>query len=162
MNIITTPIINAHNDAVWNPLPASICNMSQKPVLVITNVMDQESDEYNILMKMLAGSNLLPDHYNHVQIADEELISWSQLHHKLNPFIVFIIGVLPSKLGVAALFKLNEPNNYDGTIWLPTIRARDVVQDINFKKHLWEYGMKPLFVDKVYGALVCPSTAANW
>lgn len=162
MNIITTKIITSQNDTVWNRLPEVINNMTPKPVLVLTNVMEQDSDEHKILMKMLDGSKLVPDQYNHVQIADADEISWSQLHHHLNPFVVFLLGVLPSKLGVAALFKINEPNNYDGTIWLPTIRITDVIRDESFKSHLWNNGMKPLFLNKEKGELLCPSTQVKW
>lgn len=162
MNIITTNIITDHNDGIWNPLPINISNLPQKPVLVITNDMEIGGEEYTILMKMLNGCKLLPEQYNHVQIANEDHVSWSQLHHKLNPFIVLILGVLPSRLGVFALFKINEPNHYDGTIWLPTIRVSDVVKDVNFKSFLWESGMKPLFINKEEGELVCPPLGVKW
>ena len=162
MNIITTNIIPANNDATWNPLPDTISNLPPKPVLVITNDMEIGGEEYTILMKMLNGCKLLPEQFNHIQVANEDQISWPQLHYKLNPFIVLILGVLPSRLGVSALFKINEPNHYDGTIWLPTIRVSDVVREDSFKKFLWQKGMWPLLVNKEEGELVCPPVGVKW
>jgi len=162
MNIITTKIISATKDVLWDSLPESINALPQKPVLVITNNMEVAGAEQELLLKLIAGCEIMPQQYHHIMLTNDESLSWAQLHHKLNPFIVFILGVLPSRLGVSALFKINEPNHYDGTIWLPTLSVKDVFSDTNFKTQLWVEGLKPIFKEKVAGEIVCPATDVKW
>jgi len=162
MNIITTKIITASKDELWDSLPEYVNVLPQKPVLVITNNMEVGGAEHELLLKLIAGCELTPQQYHHIMLTDGEYMSWAQLHYRLNPFIVLLFGVLPSRLGVSALFKINEPNHYDGSIWLPTLSVKDVFSDTIFKKQLWADGLKPLIKDKVAGEIVCPATEVKW
>jgi len=147
MSIIKTDIVSAENDVFWNDVSDITSGHVPRPVLVITNTREHDAQ----LLKMLEASKLAADQYNIIYVEEGRQVAWHQLHYNLKPGVVFLIGVLPAQLGVSALFKLNEPNRYNDTIWLPSLSIAELDQRADVKKQLWLQGMKPIFVDKVYG-----------
>jgi hypothetical protein len=109
------------------------------------------------LQKMLEACKLQPEQYNIIYLNEGQQTGWHQLNGRLDPFVVFLIGLLPAQLGVSALFRLNLPNRFQDTIWLPSLPLEELDQRPEVKKELWSQGMKPVFVDQKFGPLVCVS-----
>lgn len=153
MNIINSDIISAEQDVFWQETSAITKGMSPRPVLVITTRMEEGGAEKMQLQKMLVVSELAPEQYNIVELDSDRKVAWHHLRDALQPKFVFLIGIPPSSLGVSAMFLANEPNRFNDIIWLPTFSISELEQRQDVKKHLWVSGMKPIFVDKVYGEI---------
>ncbi len=153
MNIIKSDIVGSEHDVFWEDISASIEQMEPRPLLVIANHAEDDSVSVAQLQKMLDASGLSAGQYNIVLLGKGQQMAWHQLRHRLQPHMVFLVGVLPADLGVSVLLRLNEPNRFNDTIWLPTLSINDLAQHADVKKQLWVSGMKPLFVDKVFGEL---------
>jgi hypothetical protein len=151
MHLINSKIVGTEHDIYWEDISTIINDMPPKPVLVLAVI--QNSGEQEQLIKMLEACKLTPDQYTIIFLAHQQNVAWHQLRHRLNPYIVFLIGVLPVQLGVSALFKLSEPNHFNDTIWLPAPPFSDIAQHEPVKRHLWSAGMKPIFIDKLYGEI---------
>lgn len=149
MNLLKTEIVNPAFDKLWDDVPFSRDITAPKPVLVLVCNCDEGSADDIQLKKMLDAARLNPDQYHVVRMHDE-MTAWHKLREHLQPKIVFLIGVPPVQLGVSALFAVNAPNNFDDCIWLPTASISELSKHPEAKKQLWENGMKPLFIDKVY------------
>ncbi len=144
MNIIKTDVVDAKFNPLWNDLPAAIAGLGTKPVLVVANEAAPGSAEFQQQQKMIDACHLTDDKYNLIRLKPGELLSWSKLRDALQPKIVFLIGILPAQLGVSALFVLNNPNNFDNSIWLPTLTTGELEQHKELKQQLWNNGMMPL------------------
>jgi hypothetical protein len=147
MNIIKTDIVTAGYDVFWQDVSPALTDTAQKPVLVIVAGCAANSPEDLQLQKMLEACKLNSSRYNIVRLDDEQQISWHQLREKVNPKIIFLIGVLPAQLGISALFQFNRQNNFNDRIWLPTLSLSELEKNQEIKKQLWQNGMKPLFID---------------
>ena len=147
MDIIKTDIVGDKYDVLWNDISNILKNSAPKDILILVKNYAEESAEGPQLQKMLEACKLQPRQYNILLLDSDELLAWYQLREKLDPKIIFLIGILPSQLGISSLFKLNEPNRFNDRIWLPTLSISELEQNPDFKKQLWINGMKPLFVD---------------
>src|SRR5205823_5617738 len=96
------------------------------------------------LQKMLDGAELKEEQYNVIRLADKQLVAWHQLREHLFPKIIFLVGVLPSQLGISAIFSINVPNNFNDRLWLPTVSISELESAKELKLQLWNNGMKPL------------------
>jgi hypothetical protein len=153
INIIKSDIVDAKYDSLWN-YPEQLKNITEpKPVLVITNTYEAGSAETIQLQKMLAACKLSNDQYNIIALAEGQTVGWHQLRERLHPKFIFLIGILPAQLGVSASFRLNEPNNFNDRIWLPALSLSELEKNPSVKSQLWSEGMKPVFIDKKYGAI---------
>lgn len=150
VQIINTPIVNPTTDDFWAPVDRFTKNNIPKPVMVITNT--PQNDEYGNgqLSKMLDACKI-GGQCTILRLSDREQAAWHQLKQALQPGFVFLIGVLPQQLGISAMFRLHEPNNFDGCIWLPSIAISELEKFPDTKKALWMNGMKPVFIDKQFG-----------
>jgi hypothetical protein len=155
MNIIKTSIVNTENDVFWQDISELTANMQPRPVLIL--VRRSTVDTGMQLQKMLEACKLQPEQYNIIYLNEGQQTGWHQLNGRLDPFVVFLIGLLPAQLGVSALFRLNLPNRFQDTIWLPSLPLEELDQRPEVKKELWSQGMKPVFVDQKFGPLVCVS-----
>ena len=153
MNIIKSDVINSNYDIYWNEVTSFVNNVEAKPVLIITDGCADGSDDDVQLRKMLVACKLTPDQYNIIRLNEGERVAWHKLREPLNPGFIFLVGVLPSRLGISSLFRLNEPNHFNDRLWLPTLPIRDLEMSLDIKKQLWSNGIKPMFVDKAYGEI---------
>ncbi|MCD6013074.1 MAG: hypothetical protein K0Q79_2936 [Flavipsychrobacter sp.] len=147
MDIIKTQVVDTKYDELWSDSSALVGNMPVKPVLIIVNNYDAGGIEEIQLKKMLDACKLTPQQYNILQLSERQMVAWHQLRDQLQPDIIFLIGVLPSQLGVSALFSLNSANSFDGKTWLPTLSINELEKNQDIKKQLWINGMKPVLVD---------------
>lgn len=149
--LIQSDIVPAANDVFWKEVTELVAGKESKSILVITNKLDAGSSEMQQLQKMLDACKLTPDQYNLLMLDNGQTAAWHMLREKLNPKIIFLIGIMPAQLGISALFRLNEPNNFNDRIWLASISLKDLDQNPEIKKQLWLNGMKPVFLDKKFG-----------
>ncbi len=156
MNIIKTELVDAHYDMLWDDITTFTGNAMPKPVLVIVNTYRAGNAEEMQLKKMLDACNLLPEQYNILQMEYGQMVAWHQLRDRLHPEIIFLIGVLPSQLGISALFSMNYPNSFDGKTWLATVSMDELEKNAEVKKQLWQNGMKPIFIER---PLTSPTSA---
>ena len=150
MNIFNSELLSADLDLFWDDVNALALNASPRPLLVIANEFAPDSNEEAQLKRMLEAEKscgLSPEQYNIICLKEGQKAAWYRFRELLDPKIVFLVGVLPSQLGIAALFAINTPNNYDGRVWLPTVPLRTLEQNGSLKSQLWNAGMKPLFKD---------------
>ncbi len=148
MNIIKTDLVDAQYDILWDDITALIGDATPRPVLVIVNTYGTGDGEEVQLKKMLDACKLLPEQYNIIQIEAGQMVAWHQLRDRLQPEIIFLIGVLPSQLGISALFSMNYPNSFDGKTWLATVSIADLKKNEEVKAQLWQNGMKPIFIER--------------
>jgi hypothetical protein len=150
-NIINTKIITAEYDDFWKNLTPMLSTLVPKPILIICNFFADGSAEEQQLKKMMDGSKLNAENYNILRINEGQKVAWHQVKEILNPKVIFLIGVLPTQLGISSLFKINEPNSFNDRVWLPSYSLKELDVHADVKKQLWQNGMKPIFVDKLYG-----------
>jgi hypothetical protein len=150
-NIIKTDIVNNKYDLLWDDVGALLQDATPRPVLVIVSNCEKGSAEDVQLLKMLDACKLLPNQYNIIRLQEEGQVAWHRLREQTDATIIFLIGVLPVQLGISARFVLHEPNSFNDRVWLPTVAIKELEADKNIKTHLWNSGMKPVFVDKKYG-----------
>jgi hypothetical protein len=153
MSLIKTDIIPVKYDVFWEDISSIIKNATTKTVLVLTGEYQPDSPEEKQLMKMLEVSKLLPGQYNIVMLKKDQEVAWHKLRDSLDPKIIFLFGILPAQLGLSVALKLNEPNNFNECIWLPTLSLAELATNDPVKRQLWNEGMQPVFIAKKFGFL---------
>ena len=151
MNIIRSEVVSIKYDQLWEDISSLVAGAGVKPVLIIVNSCEPGSTEDTQLQKMLDACNLNPTLYNLLRLHDQQMVAWRQLRERLDPKIIFMIGVLPSQLGISAMFSFNAPNNFNDRVWLPTLSINELEKNKDIKLQLWNSGLKPLFKDNVLG-----------
>ena len=147
MNIIKSDLVSSESDVLWEDIPVAMHAAVVKPVLILVNAYTPESSEGPQILKMLDACKLNPEQYNILQINKNQRIAWHKLREQVDPQIIFLIGVLPSQLGISSLFRMNVPNHFNDRIWLATLSISELEQHPDVKKQLWAEGMKPVFID---------------
>jgi hypothetical protein len=150
MNIIKTDLVSAAHDVMWEDVSGMVKDANQRPVLILVQAYQQGSNEGAQLIKMLEAAKLQPEQYNIIQLEKGKVVAWHQLRERLNPHIIFLIGILPIQLGISSLFRLNAPNHFNDRVWLPTLSLAELEQRPDVKKQLWLDGIKPVFVDSTF------------
>lgn len=145
--IIQTKIVSNKTDVFWGTSDI-LKSVVPRTVLVITRPIDEDSAENEQLAKILAACKLQEEQYNIIQINSDEQLAWHQIKQAAQPAVIILFGIPPSELGISALFRFNNLNNYDKTQWIPTLALDKLEQDTEVKKQLWAGTLKPLFADK--------------
>ena len=145
MNIIKSDLISSEYDVLWADISGVVKDATPRPVLILVNAYSSGSSEGPQLLKMLEACKLVPEQYNIIQINKDQQVAWHKLRDLLDPKIVFLIGILPSQLGISSLFRINAPNHFNDTVWLPTLSITELEQRPDVKKQLWVDGIKPVF-----------------
>jgi len=144
--IINTPIINPETDIFWQNEQRS-SSVSNIETLIITNKIEADSPEEIQLNKILEACKLNKESYVLMQLDAADKKAWHTLKANYHPQAVILFGVHPQQLGIAALFRFNYYNNYDGAKWIPTLSLSELEQNAQAKKDLWVNALKPTFVD---------------
>ena len=147
MNIIQSDLVSSKWEAISNVVQTA----DPKPVLIWVNTYDETGAEEAQLIKMLEACKLDPGQYSIIQLQKGQQTAWHRLREMTDPKIVFLIGILPSQLGISSLFRLNGPNHFNDRVWLPTLSLKELEERPDIKKQLWIEGMKPILSDKSYG-----------
>lgn len=148
LNIIKSKIVSSDWDVFWNE--NALTDELNRSTLIVTAPYMSGSAEDIQLQKILQACNVIPESYYIIQIEPTEQVPWHQLRDKINPQFVLLFGVMPQQLGIAAMFRLNEPNRFNDRIFVPTLSVQDLEKQPEAKKQLWLNGLKPVFTDKVF------------
>lgn len=151
--IIETDILSDEWNTFWDKLPETKGPLEPKKVLILSAPFGANTSEATQLQKMMQACNMREDQYNVLQLNEGEDIAWHQLQFHLKPGAVLLLGIQPSRLGVSALFRINEPNRYNECTWIPSLSLSELELNPEVKKQLWLQALKPVFVDKSYGEI---------
>lgn len=149
-DIINSQIINADYDIFWLA-PEQITTLPQRDVLVASTPFVRESPEEIQLLKMLQACQLKESDYNIIQFGDADKIAWHVLRDHLHLKSIILLGILPAQLGVSAQLMPHQLSRFNNCNWIVTDNLETLLQRQEIKTHLWNYGLKPAFVEKVYG-----------
>jgi len=150
MKLFNTDLIPSDFDVFWKGQDEGEL-FASRPVLVITRQFTPGSEEGTQLRKMLEACKLSENQYHLVQMKEHELASWPILRERYQPRIVFLVGILPAQLGIAALFVPNQPCRFNDCVWLATASLPELNASTPLKTQLWNNGMKPIFIEQSSG-----------
>jgi hypothetical protein len=150
-DIIKTKIINSKWDAFWSDASGQLENLEPRPVLVVTTPYGAGSAEETQLVKMLQACKLTPDQYHIIHFTEETMLAWHLLRDKLNPSQIIILGVSPEQLGLSVQLMPHQVSRFNDRSWIVTGTLEQLIQYNDIKTHVWNYGLKPVFIDKIYG-----------
>ena len=145
MNIIQSDLVSSEYDVFWDDISDVVNNTESRPVLILINTYEHGGAEEMQLLKMLEACKLSTGQYHIIQIEKDSKVAWHKLRETLDSKIVFLIGILPSQLGISSLFRINAPNHFNDRVWLPTLSLKELEERPDVKKQLWMEGMKPIF-----------------
>ncbi len=149
-SIINTDIISDKYNVFWEDISNFISGMNPLDTLVISLPIAGDAEKQQ-LQKMLQACGLSPTDYNLVELAADQNIAWHQLRDGLKCKNVVLLGVEPAQLGVSVYFMPHQVNRFNDCCWIPTLSIPQLEQNTDVKKHLWNYGLKPVFVEKAHG-----------
>jgi hypothetical protein len=148
-DILTTPIIPASTNAFWDEYPGPV---SPRPLLILSDVLAANTEDIQ-LTKMLQACKLMPENYNIVTLVKTQKAAWHKLKKTFEPKAVLLLGIMPESIAISAMFRLNEPNHFGNCTFIPTLSIAVLEQQPEMKRQLWITGLKPVFVDNLYGYL---------
>lgn len=149
--LINTQVISSKYDEFWNDVLEAVKQLQPRPVLVITTPFAAGSAEETQLKKMMQACQLTEEDYNVIQHSSENAVAWHKLRDGLGVKSIVMLGVMPYELGVSAQFMPHQLSRFNDRNWIVTGTLEELTQRPEIKGHLWQYGLKPAFVDKVYG-----------
>ncbi len=150
-DIINTQVISDAYNQFWEDISPRIKGMDPLPDMVLSLPFETSSPAEMQLQKMLQACALAPGQYNLLQIGAQERIAWHQLRDALQPKNIILLGITTEQLGISIHFMPHQVNRFNDCSWIPTLSVPELEQQPDIKKHLWNYGLKPVFVEKIYG-----------
>lgn len=146
MFLIHSKIVPAGQDAFWQSLPDSWYALTHRDVTILTQPYAPGSPEEQTLTRMLGACRLSPEQYHILPLDANQPVAWHKLRDQLRPRQVLLLGIAPAQLGIAALFRLHEPNSFDGSTFIPALSLAEMERQPEAKKDFWAKGLKPVFV----------------
>lgn len=148
-NIINTAIVSDRYDVFWKDDLLKSRSLPARPVLFIT-VKNEHAEDAALLQKIIDACKLTPEAYNLLELHEEERIAWHILRDELNITTLVLFGIGPEQLGVSVHLMPHQTNRFDNCNWIPTASMQQMAAHPEIKTHLWNYGLKPVFIDKIY------------
>lgn len=150
-DIFNTPLVPEAINEFWEDAGAVTENMAPKDILVITVPLGNEGRDQAQLLKMLQACKLEEHQYNLIELPADKSVAWHRLKDKLQPHYILLVGTEPQQLGMSVVFMPHQVSRFDAAVWIYTWSVPQLEQYPEAKKHLWGYGLKPVFVDKSFG-----------
>ena len=150
-DIINSQIVSSQWDIFWSDAQSTLKDLQPRPVLVATAPFTHGSAEETQLKKMLQACQLQEEDYNIIQFGGDIKLAWHLLRDTLTVKTILLLGVSPEQLGVSAQFMPHQVSRFNGCIWIVTGSLEQLMQQQDIKGHVWNYGLKPVFIDKVFG-----------
>lgn len=148
-DIINAQIISSDYDIFWT-LPEEVTTLAPRPVLIASQPFDRGSAEETQLKKMLQACQLNEQDYHIILFTEGKYLAWHLLRDQLQVKAVILLGISPAQLGVSALFMPHQLSRFNQCNWILTESLQVLMTRPEIKNHLWQYGLKPAFVEKVY------------
>ncbi len=149
-SIIKTNIISDKYNIFWDDISQFTAGMKPLDTLVISQPLANDTERQQ-LQKMLQACTLSPADYNLLEIGADTNVAWHQLRDALKCKNLLLLGIEASQLGVSIYFMPHQVNRFNDCSWIPTLSIPQLEQNTDVKKHLWNYGLKPVFVEKAHG-----------
>lgn len=150
-DIINTDLISKESDRLWQDTSHLLKDLNPRKVVVLSGPFKNEDEESALLTKMLAACKLTPGEYHLILLQEDDLLAWPLIREATQPSQVILLGVEPSQLGMAVQFMPHQVSRFDERSWIPSASLSTLIEQPAIKNHLWNYGLKPVFIDKVYG-----------
>ena len=150
-DIINSKIVTEQWEAFWADSAELLKRLSPRPVLVATLPLEKDSPEEIQLNKILQACNLTPSDYNIIQFREDTQLAWHMIRDVLQVKTIILFGVTPDQLGVSVQLMPYQVSRFNDCNWIPSGPVSQFMENKDIKQHLWAYGLKPVFVDKVYG-----------
>ena len=148
-NLLSTDIISSDYDIFWTT-SEHVKQLEPRPVLIASNPFKEGSADEMQLKKMLQACQLKDEDYHIIQFEANTQIAWHSLRDHLKIKSILMLGVAPHQLGVSAQFMPHQLSRFNDCNWILTDSLDTLQQRPEIKTHLWNYGLKPAFIDKVY------------
>ena len=148
-SIINTPVLPQSIDAFWLD-SENIGLLPQSSTLFVSYPFTSDAEE-QILQNLLRACQLGADQYVVAQLPLDHTVAWHKLKAQVNPSYVVFLGVEPSSLLIHIMMMPHQVNRFDGCAVIPTLSLSGLEEQPLIKTHCWQYGLKPVFVDKSYG-----------
>jgi hypothetical protein len=149
-DIINSPVISSEWDIFWEEVPELTKGMESRETLVFTLPVAAGSADFQQLQKIFQACELKEGDYNLIELTTENGVSWLHLREVLRPRYVILFGIEPIQLGISAIFMPHQVNRFQDICWIPTLSVSKLSEYPDIKKHLWNYGLKPVFVEKAF------------
>ncbi len=141
--------MRAEHDVFWTNEWLKTKSLSAKPVLFMT-VRNEREEDTVLLQKIIEACRLQPELYQVVELDEKDRIAWHYLREELGIATLVLFGIEPAQLGVSAHLMPHQTNRFDQCNWIPTASMQQIAAQPELKAHLWNYGLKPVFIDKIY------------
>ncbi len=145
MHLIHSKIVPADQNIFWDTLPDAWLSLPACRCLVLTQAYPSGSAEEQTLVRMLGACHLSPEQYHILSFQPNQRVAWHKLRSRFEPEFVLLLGIYPASLGIAALFHIHDPNNYDGSCFIPALSLTEMEKNAEAKKDFWLKGLKPTF-----------------
>jgi hypothetical protein len=149
-DIFHSPVISHVWDAFWEDLPAGTVPDPCYTVLISLPFLPN-SPEAMQLAKMMEACQCPPDHYRVIQVQANQQAAWHKIRAAWQPKYIILLGIQPAQLGILVSLMPYQVNRFNGCCWIPTLSLEGLAASADIKKHTWNYGLKPVFIDKAYG-----------
>lgn len=146
MQLINTKIIPDSQNIYWEALPAEWQSLNERICIVLTLPYAPGSNEEQTLLKMLGACKLAADQFHILTLQPEQKVAWHLLRETLKPKYALLLGINPQSLGISALFRLNEANDFNECRIIPSLPLEQLIQMQDMRTALWQNGLKPVFV----------------
>lgn len=150
-DIIHTDVVSEKWDKFWEESQTNIADKATTEVLVLSTPFAANSEDDNQLAKMMQACKLLPDDYKVIQVDANNTLSWHILRDKLGIKTIILLGLQPQDIGVSVQLMPHQVSRFNSCNWIVTASLPELRVHAEIKGHLWNYGLKPVFIDKVYG-----------
>ncbi len=149
-DIFNTLLVPEQINEFWEDAGSVAGNMAPKDTLVITCPLGNEGKDRAQLLKMLQACKLEDHQYNLIELPEDKLIGWHRLKEALKPRYILLVGIDPQQLGMSVVFMPHQVSRFDQAVWVFTWSIPQLEQYPEAKKHLWQYGLKPVFVEQSF------------
>lgn len=150
-SIIHTDVIPEKWDKFWSGAQTNMTDMKATDVVILSKPFVSGGEDDMLLAKMMQACKLSPDDYLVLQPDEENAVSWHSLRDKTGAKTIVLLGLLPEDIGVSAMLMPHQVSRFGGANWIVTSSLQELNARPEIKRHLWQYGLKPVFIDKSYG-----------
>lgn len=149
-DIFNNEIIPSDIDRFWADNDPLLDHKEPRPVLVITCPLENEGKDQEQLLKMLQACRIDSTKLHILELPEQKRLAWHLIREKLNPKYVFLVGVEPEQLGMSVMLMPNQVTQFDGAVWIITWSMPVLEKNPDAKRHLWNYGLKPVFIERSF------------
>ncbi len=150
-DIFNTPILPAAYDDFWKQGDPLLASLPPRNTLIISPEIKPGSTEETTLQNIIKACKLEANDYHILFLPANQKIAWHQIRASLEPKYAVLFGIDLSDLALSVQLMPHQTGRFSNCAFIPTLSLTELEQQPDIKMHLWKYGLKPVFIDKVYG-----------